>query len=250
MLGEGTLLFPLVAGALSFVSPCIVPMITVYLTLITGMTMEELTREQNNAAARRSIFLNTLLFVLGFGLVFTLAGGTANFLVKGLFSDYTDLLNKVGGVMVIALGLHLAGVFRLGFMDRLPMMSRFPGEKKPLGFAGAFLVGLFFAVACSHCIAPLLYSTLIYAATTESPETGMATMAAFSAGLAAPYLITALAISPVLGSLRAINRRMRLVSGVSGSLLVAFGGLMLIGKFTLLAELFSRILPYRVPGAM
>src|SRR3990172_7745889 len=124
MLDEGTLLFPLVSGVLSFVSPCIVPMITVYLTLITGMTMEELTRDQNSAAARRSIFLNTLLFVLGFGLVFTLAGGTANFLVKGLFSNYTDLLNKVGGVMVIALGLHLAGVFRLGFMDRLPMMRR------------------------------------------------------------------------------------------------------------------------------
>lgn len=245
-----TPLFPFWAGMLSFLSPCIVPMIGVYLSLITGMTLEELSHLSDNAGLRRGVLLNTGVFILGFGIIFTLAGGTASFLVNSFLGSYREGFTRVGGFMVILLGLHLSGILRMSFLDRLSLADRFSIERKPVGLFGSFLVGIFFAIACSHCIGPFLYSTLIYAASTGSVSQGLSTMAAFSSGLAIPYLLTAIALTPVLSSLKRARRYMRFISVLSGGFLVFFGLLMVLNRFTLLTDLFSRLLPYRIPGAM
>lgn len=249
MTNGAPLVFSFLAGILAFLSPCIIPMITVYLTLITGMTMEELTFAENKVSIKKDIIIDTALFILGFGIIFTLAGGAAGFVGKFLRS-YTAILNQIGGVLVIFLGLHLAGIFKLKFLNRLNLAKKFHLSKKPVGYVGSFLVGIFFAIVCSHCIGPLLYSLLIYAGTTGSVYQGMAGLALFSAGLAVPYLITALAITAVLDYLERLKKFLWLISLVSGTLLVFFGILMVGNRFLILTEFFTRLLPYKVPSGM
>ncbi len=246
-----TAVFPIFifsAGLLSFLSPCIVPMVTVYLSLITGMTFEQLAATTDKSGIRRDLLVNTLLFVLGFGVIFTLAGGASG-LVGSFFSKPT-LLEKIGGIFVILFGLHLSGLFKIPYLKKLSLAQRLKLERKPVGHAGAFLVGIFFALVCSHCIGPTLYSMLIYAGTTRSSANGMIIMALFSLGLAVPYLVTALAVGPIIDRLDRAKRYLWIVSLVSGLLLVGFGVLMLAGQFTQLTGFFSRLLPYRLPTGM
>ncbi|MCL4368291.1 MAG: cytochrome c biogenesis protein CcdA [Actinobacteria bacterium] len=235
------------AGILSFVSPCIVPMITVYLTLITGKTMEELTAG-GGAPARRKLVLHTALFALGFTLVFTAAGGAAG-AIGGLLEQFRRPLEIGGGVIVIALGFSMAGLFKLPWLQRLRLPFERP-ERRPAGPLGSLAVGVFFAVACSHCIAPTLYSMVVVAGTTGSPGRGMILMLAFSLGLAVPYLLTAVAIAPVLRRLSAWKGGVRWVQAGTGGLLAVFGVLMLAGQFARLVEISGRVLPFKIPLGM
>lgn len=244
---EAPILLALAAGVVSFLSPCIVPMISVYLTLITGMTMDELTARPG-LVVRRTIVVNTLLFALGFTIVFTLAGGAAGAL-GGVLQRATRGLEIGGGLIVILMGLSMTGVFRLGFLDKMRLPLKRP-ITKPRGPLGSLVVGLLFAVTCSHCIAPTLLSVMAVAGTTGSPVTGMATMLAFSIGLTIPYLATAVAITPALRVLSRHKNTMRFVGVGTGVLLAGFGLLMLGGQFTRLVEISSRLLPFRVPLGM
>lgn len=225
-------------------------MVSVYLTLITGLSIEQLSGLQDKRGVKINIVGNTALFIAGFALVFIAAGGAAGFIVGAFLQSYTSLLSKIGGALVLLFGLHIAGVFRLGFLHRLHLADRFSLQKKPLGFVGSFIVGIFFAVVCSHCIAPLLYSTLIYAATTGAATLGMQAMASFSLGLAIPYFLLALAFTRVLSYLEKARKYNMVMLSASGLLLAFFGVLMLTDKFSLLTQFFSRLLPYRLPGAM
>ncbi len=244
---EAPLLPALAAGVVSFLSPCIVPMISVYLTLITGMTMEELTAKPG-LVVRRTIVVNTLLFALGFTIVFTLAGGAAGALGAAL-QQATRGLEIGGGLFIIVMGLSMAGLFRLGFLDKMRLPLKRP-LTKPKGPLGSFAVGLLFAVTCSHCIAPTLLSMMAVAGSTGSPSAGMATMLAFSIGLTVPYLATAVAITPALRVLSRHKQTTRFVAAGTGVLLAGFGLLMVAGQFTRLVEISSRLLPFRVPLGM
>ena len=244
---EAPLVLALAAGVVSFLSPCIVPMISVYLTLITGMTMEELTAKPG-LVVRRTIVVNTLLFALGFTIVFTLAGGAAGALGAAL-QRTTRGLEIGGGAVIILMGLSMAGVFRLGFLDKMRLPLKRP-LNKPKGPLGSLAVGVLFAVTCSHCIAPTLLSMMAVAGTTGSTATGMATMLAFSIGLTLPYVATAVAITPALRLLSRHKQTTRWVGVGTGVLLAGFGLLMVGGQFTRLVEISSRLLPFRVPLGM
>lgn len=238
------------AGLLSFVSPCIIPMITVYFSLITGLSIDELEKVDDRGMLARSVFIKTVLFVLAFTVVFTLAGGAAGE-VGRLFKQKLWIINAIGGIFIILLGLKTMGVLKLAWLDKINPHRHYE-MKNPVRnkYLTAFLVGLFFAVACSHCIAPTLYSILILAGGAGSPAMGMTAMFFFSVGLAIPYLIVAVFISRGLGLMSRLARYKRGIAIATGLFMVVLGGFMLTGNFSMVTGFFNRLLPYKLPIGM
>lgn len=246
-----TYVFPFLAGLFAFLSPCIIPMITVYISLITGFNLEQLTSDVDASSLRKTIFPNTIFFIIGFGLIFTIAGGAAGF-AGSLLKKYYLTLNYIGGTLIILFGIYviLKSFLKMPNFVKFNFRQKLKLENKPAGFFGSFSVGVFYAIACSHCIASILTAVLIYAGTTGSVSTGAFSLTIFSAGLAIPYLITALAITLVLGYLKKIKRYLWLVSLLSGIFLIFFGILLLTNQFTAFTGFFSKYLPYNFPGGM
>ena len=227
-------------------------MLTVYFTMITGLSMEELTSLSQDRTMRRSIVVNTALFALGFGIIFTAAGAAAG-QVGNLLPRLIPLLSAIGGFFVIGFGLYLMGLDRLPVIRRVLTWQRhYDHGEVHAGNRGvtAFTTGLVFAVACSHCIAPTLYSILIFAGSSGSVQSGAAMMAAFSLGLAVPYLVVAFGFGEATAVLKKLRPYSRTIAASSGALMVIFGLLLLSGKFTLLTQWFSSWLPYRLPFGM
>ncbi len=245
------------AGVLSFLSPCLLPMLAVYFTLITGMSMAELQNIDNEAAFRKHVLINTLLFAIAFGIVFTIAGGVAGQLGQ-LLQRNLQYLTFVGGVFILILSLRLLGVLKLGFLDRLNLHGLVDDAREHLTskgtplrrYANSFLVGLIFAVACSHCIAPTLYSMLIYAGSTGSAAAGMWLMAVFSVGLAIPYVLVGYSVGRAVRLIRRAARYERVISIAIGLMMLVFGLLMVTNRFTLLTQFFFQLLPYKLPLGM
>ncbi|MCP4694009.1 MAG: cytochrome c biogenesis protein CcdA [Desulfobacterales bacterium] len=215
----------LMEGLLSFFSPCILPLIPAYFTFITGYSLEELTSGQD-AKIRGKVILSTLAYVSGFSFVFILLGASASFL-GGLIYDYRDAIRLVGGVLIIALGVHLTGLIRI---PGLEFEKRLQLKKKPLHFMGTFLVGMAFAAGWSPCIGPMLGSILIIAGSQETIWEGMALLGVYSAGLAAPFLIISIFINFILAFLKKATRVLRYVNWVAGGLLVLLGILLLTNR--------------------
>jgi len=238
------------AGLLSFASPCIIPMISVYFSLITGLSLDELEKAEDRSRLARSVIIKTVLFVLAFTVVFTLVGGAAGE-VGRFFKQKLWLLNAAGGMFIILLGLKTMGVIKLAWLDKINPHRHYE-MKNPVRnkYLTAFLVGLFFAVACSHCIAPTLYSILILAGGTGSPATGMVAMFFFSIGLAIPYLLVALFISRGIGAVSRLARYKRVIAVSTGILMVVLGGFMLANKFSLVTGFFNQFMPYKLPLGM
>lgn len=238
------------AGLFSFLSPCILPMLSVYFSLITGQTARDLRQFSASEALRQGVLKKTLAFVAGFGLVFTAAGAAAGQL-GSLFGQYLGLLNVLGGLFVVGMGLVMAGVLPERLVQRISLRHvdpRSPGSGP--GIWSSFVVGLFFAVACSHCIAPTLYSVLVYAGTTGSSLTGGLLMAAFSAGLAIPYILSGLFLGRAVGMLRQATGPQQWIRRAAGGLLILLGLLMLTGRLTVLTAWISSIWPLQLPGGM
>lgn len=238
------------AGLFSFLSPCIIPMLSVYFSLMTGQSFKTLRDYTALEAVRKGVLRSTLAFVAGFFIVFTAAGAAAA-QVGVLFQNSLGVLNLIGGLFVIGLGLMMTGVIPQSLLQRLTLRHR-ELENAPGGPStrSAFLTGLFFAIACSHCIAPTLYAVLIYAGGTGSPITGSLLMAAFSAGLAIPYLLSGLFLDQTVKLLRKADRPRRWVQWTAGLLMIALGIMMMSGRLAGLTEVFSRFWPYRPPLGM
>jgi len=239
--------FPFLAGSLAFLSPCIVPMLTVYFSLITGLTVEELTSDIDTEIIRRTIFVSTLFFVAGFAIIFTLVGSVAGFVGSLLSQKFFSYFNVVGGVLLIILGLSLAGFFKLPVFKMVNLKRRSNSSGRPLTPAGAFSVGVIYAIACSHCIGSILLAMLLYAGS-KGATGGALTMFLFSIGLAIPYLIAALGISAVIDYLKKIKRWFWLIQLISGLILIIFGILFITGNFGLLSSYTGKLLPYKFPG--
>ena len=248
MVAESILVLSFLAGIISFVSPCIVPMIMVYLSLITGLTTDELVKNHNEKSIRRNIVINTILFVLGFSIIFILAGSAAGF-AGSLFKDFSDTLTRVGGVFIILMGLHVARVIDLSFIHKIHVKGNID-KMNGVGYMGSFLVGIFFAIFCSHCIGPTLYSMLIFAGSTTSAYSGATIMAMFSLGLAIPYLVAAIGITSVLDRLERVKHHMRTFAIVNGIILVIIGIIMITGNFGMITQLVTDILPFKLPVGM
>ncbi len=236
-------------GAASFLSPCIIPMITVYLSTITGLSIEKLQGNINPKKLRKEILISTFFFVLAFTIIFSLAGRVAA--QAGAFlQGYMSIFNILGGLFIILFSLNLLGIFK--FHIKMPFSHQEMGEKAKTKYKylTAFLIGIFFAIACSHCIAPTLYSLLIYAGTVGSANVGMIMMLFFSIGLAIPYFIVAIGYNKALKSIKNISKYIKPVQKVMGILMLGLGILILSGRFTLIVELFYKFIPFNIPLGM
>jgi cytochrome c-type biogenesis protein len=212
------------AGLASFLSPCVLPLIPSYVTFITGMTLDDVQR------SRRLALIHALLFVLGFSLIFLALGASATLLGR-LLVVYRVWISRVGGVLVLAFGLYLLGVFNLGAFSR---ERRVHITDKPLGYFGTVLVGVAFGAGWTPCIGPILGSILTYAATQGQVSRGVALLGAYSLGLAVPFVLAAVAMDRFLNAFNAIKKHMVWVTRVAGAMLVVVAVLMITDYMTVL----------------
>ena len=233
---DGVVLGPIVAfvgGLLSFLSPCVLPLVPSYLGFVTGFTIDEM------GSRRRLAMTHAVLFVVGFSLVFVLLGASATALGTAL-KVYKDWLQRLGGILIVLFGLYCLGVLKLGFLAR---ERRFHLEQKPVGYLGSVLVGMAFGAGWSPCIGPILGGILSLAATQADLSRGLGLLVAYSAGLAVPFLVAAFAVESFLDWFQRFRRHLGVVEKVSGVLLVAVGLLIASGQFTRLAGWLQSLTP-------
>jgi cytochrome c-type biogenesis protein len=228
------------AGLLSFLSPCVLPLIPSYVTFITGMSLDDLTESNRVRADRnRTVLVHGVLFVLGFTLVFVALGASATFL-GSLFLYASRWVSRVGGVLLIVFGLYLLGLLRIPGAAR---EWRVHLGDKPVGYVGTVLVGVTFGAGWTPCIGPVLGGILTLAATSGSLGSGMGLLLVYSLGLAIPFLAAALLLDRFLGGMKHFRRWLPWVSRVSGVLLLVLGVLLLTGSFTTLSGILQRWTP-------
>jgi len=225
------------AGLLSFLSPCVLPLIPSYATFITGMSLDELQTE--GGRTRRAVMTHGVLFVLGFTTVFVLLGASATFL-GALLAYASRWVEMAGGALLVLFGLYLLGLLRLPGASR---EWRVHIADKPVGYLGTALVGVAFGAGWTPCIGPILGGILTVAATRGSVAEGMGLLAVYSAGLAVPFLLSTLLIDRFLAGFTRFRRFLPWVSRASGVLLIGVGLLLLSGSFTVLAAFLNRFTP-------
>ena len=213
------------AGLLSFLSPCILPLIPAYISYITGVSFDELKGAQTGAIRKKTL-VHSLLFVLGFSAVFITLGASASYLGK-LLINYLGLITKIGGTLIIIFGLYLMGVFKLPFLAREKRLT-FKTHKGSM--AGSVLFGITFAAAWTPCIGPILGSILVLAGTRNSIPEGMWLLGAYSLGIAVPFIISALLINSFLAQFARFKKYLVVVKFVCGLLLMATGILLILGR--------------------
>ena len=238
MASEVTYAAALGAGLLSFLSPCVLPLVPPYLTYIAGTTIEELSAE-GDSGARRDVALSGLLFVLGFSTVFVTLGATASAFGQ-VIRQYIDILSLLAGVAIIIMGLHFLGVFRLAILYR----EKRAQVEKPVGLWGAYVMGLAFAFGWTPCIGPILAAILTVAGSEDTVFKGGVLLAVYSAGLGIPFLAAALAIEPFFRFIRRFSRHFGAVEKIVGVLLVLTG----VGFLTGSMQNFSFWLLETFPG--
>jgi len=230
-----TLLVAFGAGLLSFLSPCVLPLVPSYLSFVTGVSLEDLREGQDRTAT----LVHAGLFVGGFSLIFILMGASATFL-GAFFRYYMDWIARIGGVVIVLMGLHLAGAFQLTPLLR---EKRVHLRDKPAGYLGTIGVGAAFGAGWTPCIGPVLGTILTLAATREGVWSGMGLLTVYSAGLAVPFMLSALAMERFLTTFRSFRRHLPLVQKVSGLLLIVLGILLISGSFTVLSSWLLRFTP-------
>ncbi|GBE06584.1 thiol:disulfide interchange protein DsbD precursor [bacterium BMS3Abin10] len=216
------------AGVLSFLSPCVLPLLPSYVSYITGVSFEDLTGNADRVRVRFLTLTNSLVFILGFSFVFTLLGASSS-AVGGLFFQYQDYLRIIGGVLIIIFGLFVAGFLKLDFLMRDKKVHL---QFKPAGYIGTFAVGMTFGVGWTPCIGPILGSILMYAGSAGSVTYGAKLLSVYSLGLGIPFLLSSLALNTFLSHSRKLQRHMRVIMVISGLLLIVFGILLLTDMVT------------------
>jgi cytochrome c-type biogenesis protein len=222
-----------VAGLVSFLSPCVLPLVPGYVSLISGVGVEELKEQQ--ASLLRKVMLNSLAFILGFSIVFITLGAISTE-VGQLAARYKAVLAQVAGVIIILFGLHLTGIFRI---NALYADKRLHNVKGGSTAWGAFVIGFAFAFGWTPCVGPILAVILGFAAAQNSVTKGILLLTIYSLGLAVPFLLTSLGIERFLSFYGRFRRHMHALEIASGGLLIALGVLLVLGRFTLLARYFS-----------
>lgn len=227
--------FPLafLAGFLSFLSPCVLPLFPSYVSFITGISFEDLTGGVDKKRIRHLTITNSLSFISGFSTVFMALGASSSAIGKILF-EYQEWIRIIGGILIIVFGLFVAGFLKMDFLMRDRKMHL---SGKPMGYVGTFLVGMTFAAGWTPCIGPILGTILLYASTQGSALSGIKLLAAYSLGLALPFFISSLAINSFLSYSRRLMKYMRGIMITSGLLLILFGILLLTNRVRELTSL-------------
>lgn len=228
------------AGIISFISPCVLPIVPGYISFISGASLAELQNQMElGADKRRELFFrvagNSLFFVIGFSVVFVAMGASATY-VGQWFAANRLLLSRIAGVVIIVLGLHTMGLTPIKWLN---YEKRFHTRNKPMGLLGSFLIGLAFAFGWSPCIGPILALVLVLAAQQETVGQGITMLTAYSLGLGLPFLATGLAINRFLGFFGRMKKHMKLVEITAGLLLVAVGVLVATDSLQTLSRYFT-----------
>jgi cytochrome c-type biogenesis protein len=248
-----TLLAAFGAGLLSFISPCVLPLIPGYLSYVSGVSLDDMRGGAvataggpaatvalgSSVAVRRRVILTSLAFILGFSIVFITLGASASAIGRFMLARLT-LLGRVAGAVIIIFGLHTMGILRI---EWLYQEKRVQTTRQPAGLVGAVLVGMAFAFGWTPCLGPILAGILAMAAAQNTVGQGVRLLAAYSLGLGVPFLATALAIDRFFEALAKIRRHYHKVELASGALLVAIGVLIFTNKFTILSQWLSPYLP-------
>lgn len=225
------------AGLVSFISPCVLPLVPAYLSFITGLSAEEL--KEAHGQQRLSAFGQSVSFVLGLAVIFAVLGASATTLGLTLLQNQPILL-KAAGVMVVVFGLHMLGLFRIPALSRtvrVADMSRFTQR----GYVGSFLMGLAFGAGWTPCIGPFLGGILTLAAAEATVAQGTLLLLLYALGLGLPFLVAGLAVERALGVMRAIRPHLGTVEKVSGVMLVGMGVLLFTDQFTLLTRWLTEV---------
>ncbi|MEX0589773.1 MAG: cytochrome c biogenesis protein CcdA [Xanthobacteraceae bacterium] len=217
----------LFAGLISFVSPCVLPLVPPYLCFLAGTTFEHVVAREPSALVARREVTTAVVFVAGFSTVFVALGAGAS-AVGGLLRAYSDVLSIVAGIAILAMGLHFLGLFRLPFLHSTARLD----VAKPVGLSGAYAMGLAFAFGWTPCIGPVLAAILAVAASESTVAKGAGLLAVYSFGLGIPFVLAAFAIGPFVKMLGRVRDRLYLVERVMGALLVLTGIAFLMGWVT------------------
>ena len=223
-----------IAGVISFLSPCVLPLVPGYVSLISGATVDELS-QQENGRLMRSVMLHSIMFILGFSIVFVMLGAGAT-VVGQVVGRYRVLLTYIAGIVIIIFGLHLTGIFKINALYSDKRLHAVKGGSSPLG---AFVVGFAFAFGWTPCIGPILATILTFAAAEETVGKGMGLLAIYSLGLAVPFLLTSLGVDRFLKFYSRFRRHLHAVEVASGVLLIVIGALVLTRHFTVLSGYLS-----------
>lgn len=234
---EMPILIAFSAGFLSFVSPCVLPLVPSYLSYITGLSVEELADPERRPVGQRVVIHHSLMFIAGFSTIFILFGATAT-VVGRFFLTHQSLIRQVGGVLIILFGFYIMGLLKAGFLSR---DLRYMLKEKPAGYLGSYAVGLAFAAGWTPCVGPILGSILLLAGTTGSVLTGVVLLTAYSAGLGLPLFFTSLGVQSFLTTFKRLNRYLWVVSSLSGAFLVVVGLMIVTNSFTWLTAKLTQM---------
>lgn len=231
--------FPMafLAGVLSFLSPCVLPLVPSYVSFITGISFEDLTSGVDKKRIRYLTITNSLSFIFGFSAVFMTLGASSS-AVGNILIDYQEWIRIIGGIVIIIFGLFVAGFLKIDFLTRYKKVHL---SGKPIGYAGTFIVGMTFAAGWTPCIGPILGTILLYASTKDSAFSGFKLLAVYSLGLAVPFFVSSLAMNSFLSYSRKLLKYMRAIMIISGLLLILFGVLLLTNMVRELANLIPDI---------
>ncbi len=210
----------LVAGLLSFASPCVLPLIPAYISFLGGASLSQLTEEDGvDVATQKRVFYAAIAFVLGFSTVFIALGASAT-AISALIAQNSLLLGQIAGVIIVIFGLHFIGVFRIGFLN---FEKRFHLENKPADLVGSYILGLAFAFGWTPCVGPILASVLMVATSGDSIGYGISLLTVYAAGLGIPFLVAAFAVKPFMKFLSRFKSQMRKIELTIGGLLIITG---------------------------
>jgi cytochrome c-type biogenesis protein len=221
-----------IAGLLSFLSPCVLPLIPAYFSFITGFSIDELLDKQNSNI-RKKVFLSTMAFVCGFSFVFIVMGASASYL-SSFIDAYKDYIRIIGGLIIILLGIHMTGWIQIRSLN---VDRRVHVQNRPIHFMGTFIIGMAFAAGWSPCIGPLLGAILVIASSKDTVWQGIQLLALYSAGMAIPFILISIFINFLLEFLQRANRFIKYINRVAGILLILVGFFLLTDSFTLIYSL-------------
>ena len=238
-MAEISYFYVVLAGLLSFLSPCVLPIVPGYLCFLAGTSLDKIASGED-ASKERNVFYFALSFVFGFSTVFILLGASAT-LLSGLIYEYLDILRVVGGIIIIIFGIHFMQIIQLPFLNR---DTRYQIESYRPGIVGSYVIGLSFAFGWTPCIGPILGSVLSIAASSETVTYGIVLLLLYSAGLGIPFLLAAYAINGFMRFLSKIRNYIRVIEIFTGVLLVIFGILILTNRIQELAFFFIKYFPF------
>lgn len=223
-----------IAGLLSFLSPCVLPLIPAYFSFITGFSLDELL-DGTHKNIRKKVFLSTLSFVCGFSLVFIILGASAS-LLGSLIETYKNYIRIIGGIIIILFGIHLTGWIQIRGLN---IDRRIHFQHKPFHIMGTFIIGMAFGAGWSPCIGPLLGSILVIASSKDTIWQGIQLLGFYSAGMAIPFILISIFINFLLEFLHRATRLIKYINRIAGILLIIIGIFLLTDSFALIYSLLS-----------